>query len=77
MSKPAGGTLAHQVGLTARNFGRWFLPVAAGAYAVYWLTVPEGGALFGAEQPRTLSESACACIPARASARSRSCCRLS
>jgi hypothetical protein len=42
-------TLAQQIGLSAGNFVRWYVPVCLGTAAFYWATKPEGGALLAAK----------------------------
>ena len=55
---PPNSTFAEQIGLSARNFGRWYLPICIGTAGFYWATSPDG-VFGGGEKPRTLSDSAC------------------
>ena len=55
---PPKSTLAQQVGLSASNMFRWYLPICIGTAGFYWATAPDGP-FGGGEKPRTLSDSAC------------------
>ena len=55
---PPNRTFAQQIGLSASNLLRWYLPVCLGSAGFLWATSPDGP-LGGGEKPRTLSDSAC------------------